>query len=248
MERDIKRGSDREERVLHLVRDIIGEFFEFRRFWSDTSKERLEGASEHDDFIFPMSLDPRLMSDSLLPEGESLSRTVERLHGPHDIPWEKISNDEDREESEDRDPERFLDDHISRHDDAREILCHTERHTIFLLFGDEVEMISKSIETIIGEEESTLLREEISRSENPLPIGDSPARGDDLEVGEFCLRFIWSVHPLHDFFDVVFLLILPLSIRSLEYESILDGDDKCDDECEEKSDLRTGSEVHNIFL
>jgi hypothetical protein len=117
-----------------------------------------------------------------------------------------------------------------------------------LLFSDEVEMITKSIESIIGEEERTLLREEISRSENPLSMSDHSACREDLEVGEFCLRFIWSIHPLHDFFDVVFLFILPLSIRSLEYESILDGDDECDDESEEESDLRTGSEVHSNFL
>ena len=67
---------------------------------------------------------------------------------------------------------------------------------------------------------------------------------DDLEMDEFCLCFIWSIHPLHDRIDIVFLLILPLSVCSLEYDSILHRDDESDDEGEEESDLRAGGEVH----
>ena len=109
-------------------------------------------------------------------------------------------------------------------------------------------MISKSIETIIGEEKSTLLREEVSGSENPLPMSDCSTCGEDLEVGEFFFRFIGSIHPLHDFFDVVFLLILPLSIRSLKYYGILYRDDESDDEGEEEGDLQAGGEVHGLYF
>jgi hypothetical protein len=117
-----------------------------------------------------------------------------------------------------------------------------------LLFSDEVEMISKSIETIIGEEKSTLLREEVSGSENPLPMSDCSTCGEDLEVGEFFFCFIWGVHPLHDFFDVVFLLVLPLSIRGLKYDGILHRDDESDDESEEEGDLQAGGEVHGLYF
>lgn len=105
-------------------------------------------------------------------------------------------------------------------------------------------MITKSIESIIGKEKCTSLREEIARRENPLPMSDYPARGEDLEVGEFCLRLIGGVHPLHNCIDVVFLLVLPLSVCSLEYDGILHRDDECDDEREEEGDLRAGGEVH----
>lgn len=77
-------------------------------------------------------------------------------------------------------------------------------------------------------------------------MSDHSTRGQDLKVSEFFFRFIRSVHPLHDFFDVVFLLILPLSIRSLEYECILYCDNESDDEGEEEGDLQSGGEVHGL--